>query len=83
VDGQHIIQAYKVLAREALQRGDISDEIYRKRFCTKKARFVVYNKPHIYIGAFVHINELHLKRVHYTTVLEDFMKLRGIWEAHG
>jgi hypothetical protein len=43
----------------------------------------VYNKPHLYIGASVQINELHLKRAHYTTVLEDFMKLCGIWEAHG
>jgi hypothetical protein len=43
----------------------------------------MYNKPHLYIGAFVQINELHLKRAHYTTMLEDLMKLRGIWKAHG
>jgi hypothetical protein len=83
VDGQHIIHACKVLAWEAFQRGDITEEIYRERFRTRKARFVVYNKPHLYIGASVQINELHLKRAHYTTVLEDLMKLRAIWEGHG
>jgi hypothetical protein len=46
-------------------------------------RFVIYNKPHAYIGAYVHINELHLKQAYYATVLEDLMKLCGIWEAHG
>jgi hypothetical protein len=61
VDGQHIIHACKVLAWEAFQRGDITEEIYRERFRTRKARFVVYNKPHLYIGASVQINELHLK----------------------
>jgi hypothetical protein len=48
----------------------------------RKARFVVYNKLHLYIGASVQINELHLKQAHYTTVLEDLMKLRAIWEGH-
>jgi hypothetical protein len=43
---------------------------------------VVYNKLHLYIGASVQINELHLKQAHYTTVLEDLMKLRAIWEGH-
>jgi hypothetical protein len=83
MDGQYIIQACKVLAWEALQRRDISEEMCRERFCTRKARFVVYNKPHVYIGASIHINKLHLKKVHYTTMLEDLMKLSGIWETHG
>jgi hypothetical protein len=83
VDGQHIIYACKVLAREAFQRRDITEEIYRERFRTRKARFVVYNKPHLYIGASIQINELHLKRAHYTTMLEDLMKLHAIWEGHG
>ena len=48
----------------------------------KKARFVMYNKPHLYIDTCVQINELHLKQVHYTIMLEDLMKLCGIWEAH-
>jgi hypothetical protein len=82
VDGQHIIHACKVLAQEAFQRGDITEEIYRQRFSTRNTRFVVYNKPHLYIGASVQINELYLKRVHYTIVLEDLMKLCAIWEAH-
>ena len=43
----------------------------------------MYDKPHLYIGASVQINELHLKQAYYTTVLEDLMKLYGIWEAHG
>jgi hypothetical protein len=71
------------LAREAFRRGNIIEEIYKERFRTRKARFVVYNKPHLYIGASVQINELHLKRAHYTTVLEDLMKLRAIWEGYG
>jgi hypothetical protein len=79
VDGQHITYVNKVLA---LQRGDISKQMYRERFCRRKTRFVVYNKLHVYIGALVHINELHLKKVHYTTMLEDLMKLHGIWVAH-
>jgi hypothetical protein len=83
VDGQHIIHACKVLAQEAFQRRDITEKIYREQFRTRKARFVVYNKLHLYDGAFVQINELHLKRAHYTTVLEDLMKLRAIWEEHG
>jgi hypothetical protein len=70
------------LAGEAFQKRDIIEEIYRELSRTRKARFVMY-KPHLHIGACVQINELHLKRVHYTTVLEDLMKLRGIWEAHG
>jgi hypothetical protein len=41
VDGQHIIHACKVLAWEAFQTGDITEEIYRERFRTRKARFVV------------------------------------------
>jgi hypothetical protein len=82
VDGQHIIHAYKVLAGEALQRGDITEEIYRETFCTRKVRFVGYKKPHVYIGMFVQINESHFKQMHYTTMLEDFMKLCRIWKAH-
>jgi hypothetical protein len=69
------------LAWEAFQRGDITEEICRERFRTRKARFVVYNKPHLYIGASVQINELHLKQAHYTTMLEDLMKLYAIWEG--
>jgi hypothetical protein len=44
VDGQHIIHACKVLAREAFQRRDITEEIYRERFHMRKARFVVYKQ---------------------------------------
>jgi hypothetical protein len=66
------------LAWEALQPGDINEEMYKERFYKKKAKFVVYNKPHVYIGTSIHIDKLHLKCVQYTTVLKDLIKLRGI-----
>ena len=81
--GQHIIHTCKVLAWEALQPGDINEEMYKERFYKKKAKFVVYNKPYIYISTSIHINKLHLKCMQYTTVLKDLIKLCRIWKVHG
>jgi hypothetical protein len=53
VDGHHTIHACKVLAWEAFQRRNIIEEVYREQFRTRKAKFVVYNKPNLYIGASV------------------------------
>jgi hypothetical protein len=66
----------------SLQRRDKTEGVYIENFCTRKARFVVYNRPHVYIGGSIHINELHLKRIYYIIVLKDLMKLCGIWKAH-
>jgi hypothetical protein len=65
------------------KEGTSTRRCIERGFYTRKASFVVYNKSHIYIGTSVHINELHLRRVYYTTVLEDLMKLRGIRKIHG
>ena len=48
-DRQHIVHACKVLAKEAVARGDITEEemnsIFRERFAIP----VVYNNPRMYI----------------------------------
>jgi hypothetical protein len=65
-----------------VQRRDIIEEIYKKMFYIQKNWFVVYNKSYIYIGEFVHINELRFERMHYTIVLEDLVMFNGIVKAH-
>jgi hypothetical protein len=72
------------LAKKALHRERPLRRYIKKGFVLeKKARFVVYNKPHVYIGTSIYTKELHFKWMYYTIVLEILLKLHGIWRAYG
>ena len=82
VDGQHIVQAC-MEAKIECDAGLLSEEEYREVFAVRKAKFVVYKDPHLYIDASVRINAKEFERQFYTTMVEDLMKLRAIWIACG
>ena len=48
-DGQHIVDACKVLAKEAFANGNITEEEINTIFREQFAILVVYNNPRLYI----------------------------------
>jgi hypothetical protein len=61
----------------------MSDEEFRTKFAQRKAKFIVFNNPKLYIEASVRINEKEFEREFYTTMCKDMVKLCAIWVACG
>jgi hypothetical protein len=78
VDGQHIV-ATCVQARKENQLGLLSDENFLTRYAWRKAKFIVFNNPKLYIEASVTINAKEFERIFYTTMYEDMITLQTIW----
>lgn len=70
VDGQHILQAC-YLTKSEFEKWNMTESEYRTTFSTRKARFVVYDDPMLYIEASTRINAQQHERKFYTTVSED------------
>ena len=77
VDGQHIVAACLQTRREH-QAGLMSDEEFMTKYAQRKAKFIVFNKPKLYIEASIMINAKEFERKFYTTMYEDMMKLHAI-----
>jgi len=82
VDGQHIVAACKQAQMEE-RNGLMSTEAFNKTYAQWKAQFIVFNNPQLYIEASVRINAKEFERRFYTTLYEDMVKLRAIWDACG
>jgi hypothetical protein len=80
MDGQHIVVACLRAQREN-EEGVMSDEELRTKFARRKAKFIVFNNPKLYIEASVKINAKEFEREFYTTMYEDMVKLCAIWVA--
>ena len=80
VDGQHIVAACR-LAEVEEQAGLISEEEFRTRFVRRRAKFIVFNNPNLYIVASVRMNAKESKREFYLTMYENMVKLWEIWVA--
>jgi hypothetical protein len=77
VDGQHIIVACAQARREN-QLGLLSDKDFLTRYTQRKAKFIVFNNPKLYIEASVRINAREFERTFYTMIYEDMVMLRTI-----
>jgi hypothetical protein len=77
VDGQHIVAACEQAQREN-QLGLLSDEDFLTRYTQRKAKFIVFNNPKLYIEASVRINAREFERTFYTMIYEDMVMLRTI-----
>jgi hypothetical protein len=82
VDGQHIVAACLQVQREN-RVGLMSDEEFMTKYTQHKAKFIVFNKPKLYIEASVRINAKEFERKFYTMMYEDMVKLCAIWVACG
>ena len=80
VDGQHIIVACQ-LAKVQEQVGLILEEEFRTRFAKRKAKFIVFNNPNLYIEASIRINAKEFEKKFYSTMYEDMVKLHEIQVA--
>jgi hypothetical protein len=80
VDGQHIVAACR-LAKVQEQAGLILEEEFRTRFAKRRAKFIVFNNPKLYIEASVRINAKEFEREFYSTMYEDMVELHEIWVA--
>jgi hypothetical protein len=60
VDGQHIVAAC-LQARSENRAGLMSDEEFMTKNAQRKAKFIVFNKPKLYIEASVMINAKELE----------------------
>jgi hypothetical protein len=59
----------------------MSDEEFMTKYAQHKAKFIVFNKPKLYIEASVKINAKEFERKFYMMMYEDMVKLRAIWVA--
>jgi hypothetical protein len=80
VDGQHIVAAC-AQARTENQLGLLYDEDFLTRYPRRKAKFIVFNNPKLYIEALVRINTKEFERAFYTAIYEDMVTLYAIWVA--
>ena len=64
VDGQHVVAAYKQ-AKLEYKIGLMDENEYKSVFAQRKAQFVVYDDPTVYIEASVQINAQEFERNFY------------------
>jgi hypothetical protein len=65
------------------QAGLISEEEFRTHFAKRRAKFIMFNNPNLYIEASVRINAKEFEREFYSAMYEDMVKLREIWIVCG
>jgi hypothetical protein len=82
MDGQHIVAAC-LQAQRKNEEGVLSNEEFMTKFAQRKAKFIVFNNPKLYIEASVMINAKEFEREFYSMMYEDMVKLRAIWVACG
>ena len=84
-DGQHIVYACNVLAKEAFAAGEITEEEQNNIFRRRNAIPVVYNNPKMYIKMSKRQNDFHIpnrKETHAPT-WQTLIKLRALWNEYG
>ena len=82
VDGQYILWACQHIARDEHERGTLRDDVY-DRFLRRPATVLVYDDPRFFMSESRRANIHHCSRQRYTTVAENLMKMRELWEFYG
>ena len=82
VDGQHILWACQEIAREEHGAGNLSSEVYG-RFLHRPATVLVYDDPRFYVSESRRANIHRFARQRYSTVAENLLKMRELWEFFG
>ena len=83
-DGQHIVYACKVNAKDALARGDISNEQMNNIFRERVAIPVVYDNPRMYIEMSKRQNDFHTpnRKATHAVPWQTLIKIWNLWNEY-
>ena len=83
VDGQHVVHACGVLARQDLLDGSLSQDEYDKVFARRPATLVLYDDNITYLFSSTRLNDITTNRKYHSTTGEMLEKARIIWDNLG